>query len=268
MENFLYMKKDKMNCQFIKNIICNWMKDRLQDSGCEGFVVGVSGGIDSALVSTLCANTGIKTIVIGMPINQEERQVSRSMSHMKWLTDIYPNVEQKNIDLTSVYDSYVQMLLPIGMSELANANLQSRLRMCCLYAVSNTENCIVAGTGNKVEDYGIGFFTKYGDGGVDISPIADLLKSEVRELANFLNISQEIIKAKPTDGLWGDNRSDEEQIGATYEELEWAMGYCDSLSPKGDLSRRQQEVLAIYTDRHMNTKHKLETPPVCYINKE
>jgi NAD+ synthase len=268
MENFLNMKRDKMNCETVKNTICKWMKSRLLETGCDGFVVGVSGGVDSALVSTLCASTGIRTIVVGMPINQEQGQVSRSLNHMKWLVDTYPNVEQKNIDLTNVYESYMKNLSLVRISELADANLQSRLRMCCLYAVSNTENCIVVGTGNKVEDYGIGFFTKYGDGGVDISPIADLLKSEVRELANFLNVSQEIIKAKPTDGLWGDNRSDEDQIGATYEELEWAMEHYDSLSPKDNLSDRQKEVLRIYTNRHLGTKHKLEAPPVCYINKE
>ena len=187
---------------------------------------------------------------------------------MRWLVDSHPNVEQKNIDLTNVYESYMKTLSPVRISELADANLQSRLRMCCLYGVSNTENCIVVGTGNKVEDYGIGFFTKYGDGGVDISPIADLLKSEVRELANFLGVSQEIIQANPTDGLWGDNRSDEDQIGASYEELEWAMKHYDSSAVDPELSKRQREVLKIYTDRHTNTKHKLETPPVCYINKE
>ena len=268
MENFLDMKKDKMNCEIVKNTICEWMKSRLLETGCDGFVVGVSGGVDSALVSTLCANTGIKTIVVGMPINQEKGQVSRSLAHMKWLTDTYSNVEQRNIDLTNVYESYMKTFSSAKISELADANLQSRLRMCSLYGVSNTQNCIVVGTGNKVEDYGIGFFTKYGDGGVDISPIADLLKSEVRELANFLNVSQEIIKAKPTDGLWGDNRSDEDQIGATYEELEWAMEYCDSSSPKSNLSSREKEILRIYMDRHTKTKHKLETPPVCYITED
>ena len=140
--------------------------------------------------------------------------------------------------------------------------------MVTLYQIAGSVGGIVVGTGNKVEDYGIGFFTKYGDGGVDLSPIADLLKSEVREMAEMLGISQEIIDAPPTDGLWEDNRTDEQQIGASYEELEWALMHHDSKDPDQNLSNRQKEVLEIYRDRHFSTKHKLEAPPVCYINKE
>ena len=268
MEIYLFMRIDNMNCKKIKETICDWIEAHLKESGCSGFVVGVSGGIDSAVVSTLCALTKVPTIVVGMPINQEEGQVNRSISHMKWLSENFSNVSYKNIDLTEAYNAYKTTLSSINISELADANLQSRLRMCCLYGVANTENFMVAGTGNKVEDYGIGFFTKYGDGGVDISPIADLLKSEVRQMASFLGISEEIINAKPTDGLWGDNRSDEDQIGATYEELEWALDFHDSGEKSTNLSERQTEVLSIYRNRHLNTKHKLEPPPVCYISKE
>jgi NAD+ synthase len=268
METCSFTRTDNMNCEEIKRTICEWLKSKLSESKCDGFVIGVSGGIDSAVVSTLCALTNIPTIVVGMPINQEKAQLNRSMSHMQWLRKNYSNVSYENIDLSEAYAAYKSALVPVAISELADANLQSRLRMCCLYGIANTKNYIVVGTGNKVEDYGIGFFTKYGDGGVDISPIADLLKSEVRKVANHLGISREIIKAKPTDGLWGDDRSDEDQIGATYEELEWALDFYDSGAKPANLSERQVEVLKIYRNRHINTKHKLETPPVCYINKE
>ena len=262
------MKKDKFDCERVRTVITGWLKAQLGNTRCEGFVVGVSGGIDSAVVSALCAYSGIKTIVVGIPIDQQEDQLSRSDSHMKWLVDGNSNVTAETIDLSTVYKYSLEALSTISMTELADANLQSRLRMCCLYGVANTRNCIVVGTGNKIEDYGIGFFTKYGDGGVDISPIADLLKSEVKKMASFLGVSKEIINAKPTDGLWGDDRSDEDQIGATYEELEWALYFHDNPNLEIELSERQKEVLKIYTYRHLSTKHKLETPPICHIEKE
>ena len=248
----------------VKETIVEWLKSYITATACHGFVVGVSGGIDSALTSTLCALTGSPVVVVGMPIDQESGQLSRSQKHMDWLCEHYPNVSQKTIDLTTVWHTLRQTL--DCNSHLAQANAQSRLRMTALYGVANTENLLVAGTGNKVEDYGIGFFTKYGDGGVDLSPIADLLKSEVRELAADLGVLHEIVVAIPTDGLWDDNRSDEDQIGATYDELEWALAYYDQ---NGNLTRglntRQKEVLEIYIQRHMGSRHKLELPPVCEL---
>jgi NAD+ synthase len=244
-----------------------WLLNKTKETNVNGFVVGVSGGIDSALTSTLCALTGKKTIVVGLPIHQESSQVSRSQKHMDWLCEKFGNVEQITFNLTETFDIFQKATN--CNSELAIANARSRLRMVALYSVANQNNLLVAGTGNKIEDYGIGFFTKYGDGGVDISPIADLLKSEVRELARQLGVIEEIINAVPTDGLWGDNRSDEDQIGATYDELEWALKYNDNNKViDGELSDRQKEVLKIYTTRHIINKHKLEPPPICYIEEE
>ena len=208
----------------VHNIV-SWLQIRAEESGCRGFVVGVSGGIDSALTSTLCALTGLPTYVVGLPIHQPDTHVHRSERHMQWLQDQNANVRKQTIDLTTVYEVFRG--LPTEQSALALVNSRSRLRMTMLYSIANTHNLLVGGTGNKVEDYGIGFFTKYGDGGVDLSPIADLLKSEVREMAAYLGVSEEILTATPTDGLWEDDRSDEEQIGASYEELEWALEYYD-----------------------------------------
>jgi NAD+ synthase len=251
---------EKMRNQEIINLIVSWLIEKLDDSGCKGFVVGVSGGIDSALVSTLCCMTGRPTLVIGMPINQEKGQVSRSNEQMDFLTDKFDNCKQKTIDLTDTYNTFVSS---VGfITGLSKANLQSRLRMCSLYTQANNMNYLVSGTGNKVEDFGVGFFTKFGDGGVDISPIADLLKTEVYKLASFLGVPRSIQEAKPTDGLWDDNRGDEDQIGATYPELEWAMSF------EGDeltLTPRELKVLSIYRARNSATKHKLSGPPICEI---
>ena len=199
--------------------IAAWLANYADKAGSSGFVVGVSGGIDSALTSTLCALTGKGVIVVSIPIHQEENQLSRSQRHMDWLCDNFVNVQQLTVDLTSTFEAF-KIADEWPLSDLALANVRSRLRMVALYAVANSNNMLVAGTGNKVEDYGIGFFTKYGDGGVDISPIADLLKTEVRTMARELGVLAEIVEAISTDGLWGGNRSDEEQMGAPYEELE------------------------------------------------
>ena len=257
-----------MNYNKIKEQICEWLTEKIQDSGCNGFVVGVSGGIDSAVTSTLCALTGYPVFVVSMSIDSDINHTNRALDHIEWLLEKHPNVGPLSYDLGDVHETFADVFLDGQLTELADANLQSRLRMCCLYTIANSYNCLVAGTGNKVEDYGIGFFTKYGDGGVDLSPIADLLKSEVRELAKTLGISQDIIEAPPTDGLWEDNRTDEDQIGATYEELEWALNYHDSGVKDSNLSNRQKQILEIYRSRHFSTKHKLEAPPVCYVNKE
>lgn len=245
------------------NKIINWLQNYSNTSKTNGFVVGVSGGVDSALTSTLCAMTGKKTVVISMPINQEQEQHSRSVKHIDWLCSKFTNVERMTIDLTDAYNIFSNIT---HSNDLALANTRSRLRMVALYLVANNQNLLVAGTGNKIEDYGIGFFTKYGDGGVDISPIADLLKSEVRLMAKELGVLDELVNAVPTDGLWGDNRTDEQQIGASYDELEWALDYYDKFGYETkNLTEREKQVLTIYVKRHNSNKHKLALPPVCFL---
>jgi NAD+ synthase len=204
--------------------IDRWLKDYYYMHSIKAFVVGVSGGIDSAVVSTLCAKTELPTYVLTMPLHSKEGNTKLSDAHAKALMKKYSNVRVVNVDLS---DTYETLLFYIDQdfvnNKLANANTKSRLRMVTLYQVAGSVGGIVVGTGNKVEDYGIGFYTKYGDGGVDIAPIADLYKTEVRELGGYLGVMNEIIDATPTDGLWDDGRSDEDQIGATYAELEEAM---------------------------------------------
>ena len=247
--------------------ITNWIENYIDKSGAKGIVVGVSGGVDSALTSTLCAETGHNILCLEMPIYQNKDQVSRSKKHIDWLMSKYPNVTSKQIELNDTFESFVNSL-PDNSSdkhELSLANTRSRLRMVTLYYFSALNNYIVAGTGNKVEDFGIGFYTKYGDGGVDISPIADLLKSEVFTLAKFHNIIDEIIEAEPNDGLWNDNRTDEEQIGASYEEIEDAMM---NFNKSDNLSKREKEVLDIFNSFHKTNKHKMDPIPVCEIPKD
>jgi len=208
----------------LKFDIDRWLKDYYYMYAIKAFVVGVSGGIDSAVVSTLCAETELPTYVLTMPLHSKKENTKLSDAHAKALMKKYSNVRVVNIDLSNTYES---LLFDIDQdfvnNKLANANTKSRLRMVSLYQVAGSVGGIVVGTGNKVEDYGIGFYTKYGDGGVDIAPIADLYKTEVRELGSYIGVRREIIDAKPTDGLWEDGRSDEDQIGATYAELEEAM---------------------------------------------
>ena len=229
----------------------------------EGFVVGVSGGVDSALTSTLCAKTGAKVVLVNMPIRQTTEEYERAKNQISVLEETYENVKGIEIDLTSTFD-FFEKDLPVETAEdlLAMANSRARLRMTTLYAVGQSHKLLVAGTGNKVEDFGVGFYTKYGDGGVDISPIADLMKSEVYQLAKYVGIIDEILKAKPTDGLWGDGRNDEDQIGASYDELEWAMTYSGEES---NLSDRKKEVLKIFKKFHQANRHKMIPIPVCVI---
>ena len=204
--------------------IDRWLKDYYYMYAIKAFVVGVSGGIDSAVVSTLCAKTELPTYVLTMPLHSKSENTELSELHAYGLVEKYPNVTLVNVDLTRTYDTLMTWVDDTFTgNELANANTKSRLRMVSLYQVAGAVGGIVVGTGNKVEDYGIGFYTKYGDGGVDIAPIADLYKTEVRELGGYLGVMNEIIDAPPTDGLWDDGRSDEDQIGATYAELEEAM---------------------------------------------
>ena len=208
----------------LKFDIDRWLKDYYYMYAIKAFVVGVSGGIDSAVVSTLCAATELPTYILTMPLHSKEENTKLSNAHAKALDAKYPNVKVVDVDLTRTYESFMAWMdNTFTGNDLANANTKSRLRMVSLYQVAGSVGGIVVGTGNKVEDYGIGFYTKYGDGGVDIAPIADLYKTEVRELGGHLGVMNEILDAKPTDGLWDDGRSDEDQIGATYSELEEAM---------------------------------------------
>ena len=243
------------------NEIADWLKEYADSNQITALVVGVSGGIDSAVASTLCAKTGLKTIVLNMPIHQETSQYDLSNMHIGWLKSNWENVDSHTIDLTRTYDLYVDELHNHNLSDLASANTRARLRMTTLYAIAGSNNGIVVGTGNKVEDFGVGFFTKYGDGGVDISPIADLYKSEVYALAEVMGIAQEIQEAAPTDGLWNDGRTDEDQMGATYEELEWAMREIENSSSE-PLTARQGEVLEIYWRLHNANSHKMNSIPI------
>ena len=251
-----------MTQQQIIGKIHRWLKVYASLANKRGYVIGVSGGVDSALVSTLCAMTGLDTCVVTLPIKKINFE---SLRHCEFLEKNYKNVVHINIPLTDLFEVFSSKFH--GKDDLALANTQSRLRMTALYHIAAIENMLVAGTGNKVEDYGVGFFTKYGDGGVDVSPIGDLLKTEVRELAKFLEIAPEIVNAAPTDGLWDDNRTDEQQIGATYAELEWAMNYVDRGQRELFLPDRQREVLKLYQDMHEKNLHKMKMPPICTLEK-
>lgn len=256
-----------MSYKKIEEYIVRWLSDYVSNSGTKGFVVGVSGGVDSAVTSTLCAKTGLPTLVINMPIHQKANQFDRSNEHIEWLTNNFNNVKGIQSDLTKVFDSFSKIHPKSESDLLSMANLRSRIRMANLYVYASNNQYLVAGTGNKVEDFGVGFYTKYGDGGVDISPIADLMKSEVFSLAKILNIVQSIQDAAPTDGLWDDDRSDEEQLGATYDELEWAMKYA-AKNLNSQLTSRQKVVLGIYKRHHEANTHKMIPVPVCKIPVE
>ena len=216
-------------------------------------VVGVSGGIDSAVVSTICSMTGINTFALSMPIKQIKTQDDLSKMHCDWLVNNFKNVNYLNIELDEVFSSF-QNAVNTNNSEHAFANSRARLRMTTLYQIAGSNNGIVVGTGNKVEDFGVGFYTKYGDGGVDISPIADCKKTEVWEMGKFLKINEKIINAPPTDGLWSDGRNDEEQLGMSYKELEEAMDNPDSKNYQKYLKIRE------------NNLHKMKEIPVCKFN--
>ncbi len=249
----------------IIDYIVDWLRTYCEEAGLSGFVVGVSGGIDSAVTSTLCARTGKKVVLLNMPIYQAPEQVSLAAEHIAWLEQKHEQVAGMETDLTPVFQA-LEATLPQEIQDgLTMANTRSRMRMLTLYAFAAHGRMLVVGTGNRVEDFGVGFFTKYGDGGVDISPIADLRKSEVYALGRALGVSEAIIKAPPTDGLWTDNRTDESQIGASYAELEWAMDVESGSGDKDDLSARQKEVLAIYQRLHLANRHKMVLAPVLRI---
>ena len=248
----------------ILNHIVNWLNDYINTSKTNGFVIGISGGIDSALTSTLCAKTGKKVICLNMPIRQHKTEYDRGNAHINWLKENYPNVSSVEVNLTSIFETMESTFETVIQDFLTMANTRARLRMLTLYAYAGHHKLIVAGTGNKVEDFGIGFYTKYGDGGVDVSPIADLVKSEVYSLAAEVGVIDEILNARPTDGLFADGRTDEDQIGATYDELEWAMTYIEHKDTYA-LNERQQYVMQIYTSRNKANKHKMDPIPVCLI---
>jgi len=260
-----------MNTEKVASHIISWLKDYAEKSKVKGFVVGVSGGIDSAVASTLCAKTGFPTLCVEMPIHQAESQVNRAEEHIKQLKEQFSNVSEVRVDLTSTFEDFKNMLPTIASSDAVNlslANTRARLRMTTLYYFASLHSYLVAGTGNKVEDFGVGFYTKYGDGGVDLSPIADLMKSEVYELAAYLNVPNSIQEAQPTDGLFGDSRTDEDQIGASYDELEWAMQMQNEGKTANDFSERKQEVFKIYERLNKINQHKMIPIPVCEIPAE
>ena len=235
--------------QELKERIVKWIKDYADENKIQSLVVGVSGGIDSAVVSTLCAETGLPVFPIGMPIHQDSDQESLSDLHLTWLEKKYKNVKTLKFNLTKVFEKFKEALEDYSHDDLSLANSRSRLRMTTLYQIAGKYNGMVVGTGNKVEDYGVGFYTKYGDGGVDIAPIADIYKTEVWELGRHLEVNEKIIEASPTDGLWDDKRTDEDQLGASYAQLEEAMEYGTGPAVK---------ILETFNGRN---KHKMESIP-------
>jgi len=252
--------------------ITKWIKTYATKNKIETLVIGISGGIDSSVVSTLCALTELPTIVVQMPIRQNKKLDDLSSAHGAWLTDRYKNVKHMNMDLTKVFASFEKTAGPFCGSEqepnpqeqLAFANSRARLRMMTLYAIAQSHNGIVVGTGNKVEDFGVGFFTKYGDGGVDISPIGDCFKTHVWDMGRELGIIDDIINAAPTDGLWDDARNDEDQLGMTYSELETCM-----LVDEGKVvvsGKDMQGKLKRYRDIRSCNMHKMEPIPVCKLS--
>jgi len=237
---------------FIKDWILNYVNSMPKKADC--LVIGVSGGIDSSVSSTLSAMTGLKTIAISMPIKQKSNQHDLSLKHQEWLKKNFKNVSGFTIELDDLFNTFEKTLSNFN-NEHGMANSRARLRMSTLYQVAAANNGIVVGTGNKVEDFGVGFYTKYGDGGVDISPIADCNKTEVWELGKALNILEEIIEAPPTDGLWDDGRTDEGQLGLTYKELEEAMNNENSINRDKYIKIRNANL------------HKMDPIPVCKIPK-
>ena len=241
-----------MNSKEKIDYISSWIKNYANSYNFDSLVVGISGGIDSAVTSTLCAKTFLKTIVVSMPILDHQTLNARGENHINWLKENFKNIEKFDANLSEVFKLF-QSVLKNNNSEHGYANTQARLRMTTLYQIAASNNGIVVGTGNKVEDFGIGFYTKYGDGGVDISPIADCLKTEIWEIGKELNLNQEIIDAPPTDGLWNDGRTDEQQVGLSYEEMEEAMLNENS-------SNRQK-----YLDIRKKNIHKMNQIPVCKL---
>ncbi len=238
---------------YIKNWIIEYCKSMPKEA--DSLVVGISGGIDSSVTSTLCALSGKKTIVLSIPIKQRKEQHDLSLKHLNWLKDKFSNVETSLVNLDNVYESFINSLTKFN-NKHGFANSRARLRMVTLYQAAVSNNGIVVGTGNKVEDFGVGFYTKYGDGGVDISPIADCTKSQVWEMGKNLGILDEIVKAQPTDGLWDDGRTDVKQLGMSYQELEEAMKDSSNKNHKKYLEIRKRNL------------HKMNPIPVCKMKDD
>ena len=270
-----------MNCKKTASAIETWITEYALGIGKESLVVGVSGGIDSAVVSTLCANTALTTRCALLPIHQNIEETDRGSRHCQWLMNGGGDVRVNKVDLTSSYSEIkMSAIVSFGkQSGLSCANLRSRLRMAMLYMFSNNLNGLVVGTGNKIEDYGVGFCTRYGDTGVDINPIGSLLKSQVFELAAYFGINKEILNAKPTDGLWSDGRDDESQLGNTYSEFEDAMSYCEHYNietfedfrhhleivhahPSGQAWKKTPLSVDNYIHRHATNSFKMKMPPI------
>tara|TARA_B100000427_G_scaffold295136_1_gene274095 strand:- start:1351 stop:2097 length:747 start_codon:yes stop_codon:yes gene_type:complete len=242
----------------LQNQISDWLKDYIKDSNLKAFVVGISGGIDSAVTSTLCAMTGFKTYAVIMPIHQNPDETDRGIEHCNWLKRKFNDIEIIKLDLTDSYETLIKNIPKNFKTDLSLANTRARIRMSTLYLIAGGSSGIVAGTGNKIEDFGVGFFTKYGDGGVDISPIADLMKSDVYKLAKDMGVADSILKAKPTDGLWDDKRTDEDQLGVSYDDLEWAMSY----DKEETITKEQEEILKIYNKFRKANMHKMKPIPI------
>ncbi|MFT3793395.1 NAD(+) synthase [Flavobacterium sp.] len=260
-----------INAEKVNGQIVNWLKEYATNAKVNGFVVGISGGIDSAVTSTLCAQTGLKVLCVEMPIHQAQSQVSRGRQHIEQLMQRFPNVDRAETELTQVFEHFKQVVPEDTDSvklNLSLANTRARLRMTTLYYYAGIYGLLVAGTGNKVEDFGVGFFTKYGDGGVDLSPIADLMKSDVYALAKYLNVPESIQKAAPTDGLFGDDRTDEDQLGASYDELEWAMLQSETGKTIDDFTGREKSVFEIYKRLNKSNQHKMNAIPICLVNRD
>lgn len=285
-QKILSLTPRNLDYQKVSQKLVSQLKQYLQTSKQNWFIVWVSGGIDSALVSTLCASTWEKTIVMDLPIHQKSDEVSRASRHMDWLQENFPNVERHSIDLSETFETFKKALPEISdetLRYMAYVNTRSRLRAVSLYAIWSEKNALVVWTWNKVEDYGIWFFTKYWDGAVDISPIGNLYKSEVYEMARFLWVNEDILQARPTDGLHENGATDEDQIGATYDELEWAMeqhqGFVWDLVSLGlpsdhrdttkdflnSFTGREKEVMSMYLSRHFANSHKMEMPKIFEI---
>lgn len=264
-------KKSTIQTEKVNTYIVEWLKDYATNAKVNGFIIGISGGVDSAVTSTLCAQTGLKVLCVEMPIHQAPNQVSRGREHIDQLKKRFPNVSNIETDLTSTFEAFKAATpddADIAKVNLSLANTRARLRMTSLYYLAGIHGLLVAGTGNKVEDFGVGFYTKYGDGGVDLSPIADLMKSDVYALGVFLKIPDSILTAAPTDGLFGDNRTDEDQLGASYDELEWAM-LADELGKSAiDFTGREKIVFEIYKKLNTANQHKMNPIPVCSLPKK
>lgn len=264
-------KKSSIKTAETVEYIVNWLKTYAENAKMDGFVVGISGGIDSAVTSALCARTGLQTLCVEMPIHQPPTHVTRAQEHISMLKQQFSNVSDTRTDLTPVFESF-KAAVPSSENDralfLSLANTRARLRMTTLYYHAGLHRLLVAGTGNKVEDFGVGFFTKYGDGGVDISPIADLMKSDVYALAAYMGVAGSILSAAPADGLFADDRSDEDQLGASYDELEWAMIEVSEGNTGSGLSGREKEVFDIYTRLNKINQHKMVSIPVCKIPSE